>query len=114
MRATVSQHGASLRRLSVDGSDLVQRTDAWNGSDERPPGAAGTVLVPWPNRVAGARWSLDGVEHQLEVSEPELGHALHGLLADTVYDVGIARTSPSRSERPSASGRVTPSSSRRP
>ena len=41
---------------------------------------AGRVLVPWPNRVRDGRYAIDGVEHRLEISEPERGNALHGLV----------------------------------
>lgn len=43
------------------------------------PRAAGTILVPWPNRIAGGRYQHGGVEHQLDLSEPALGNAIHGL-----------------------------------
>ena len=82
VRATVSPVGASLRRLAVDDTELVRNTLA-----EHPPLSAGVILVPWPNRVDGASWSLDGVPQRLEVTEPEFGHALHGLLADRRYTV---------------------------
>jgi aldose 1-epimerase len=78
--ADVSETAASLRRLSVDGVELVRGT-----LDDEPPLAAGMVLVPWPNRVEGGRWALDGAPQQLELTEPELGHANHGLLSRTRY-----------------------------
>ena len=28
--------------------------------DELPPGAAGQLLAPWPNRIDGGRYSLGG------------------------------------------------------
>src|SRR5204862_3626008 len=43
--------------------------------------------VPWPNRVAEARWVLDGAEQLLDVTEPATGNALHGLLRNTGYAV---------------------------
>ena len=49
----------------------------------RPPGPP--VLVPWPNRVAGARWTWDGAAQQLDVTEPSTGNASHGLLRNTGY-----------------------------
>ncbi|WP_448006824.1 aldose epimerase family protein [Agromyces bauzanensis] len=85
LRATVSPVAASLRRLRVDGTDLVQATLA-----RQPELSAGAVLVPWPNRVADATWLLHGVPQRLAVTEPALGHALHGLLATRVYDVACA------------------------
>lgn len=47
----------------------------------------GRVLVPWPNRVAGGKWSYDGAPQQLDITEPENGNALHGLLTHTPYRV---------------------------
>ena len=75
-RAVVTGVGAGLRVLSGPEGDLVESF----GADERPPMGAGGVLVPWPNRTAGARFSWRGVEHELEVTEPARGHAIHGLL----------------------------------
>ncbi len=77
--ATVSELAASLRSLRVAGSALVQEYP----DDLPPPGAAGVVLVPWPNRVAGARWVLDGEVQLLDATEPSTGNASHGLLRNT-------------------------------
>ena len=82
--ATVTELAASLRSLRVDGVPLVQEYAAELGP---PPGGAGIVLVPWPNRVAGARWTLDGAEQRLDVTEPKTGNASHGLLRNTGYAV---------------------------
>ncbi|CAN5290248.1 aldose 1-epimerase family protein [soil metagenome] len=49
--------------------------------------AAGIVLVPWPNRIADARWRLDGRTQQLDITEPASGNAIHGLLRNTAYRV---------------------------
>jgi len=43
------------------------------------PHAAGAVLVPWPNRIDGGRYSYGGREQQLGLTEPALGNAIHGL-----------------------------------
>jgi aldose 1-epimerase len=87
--AEVSNVGASLRNLRVRGVDLVRAT-----LDDIPPLAAGVVLVPWPNRVEGGRWLLNGDAQQLELTEPELGHANHGLLAHAGY--AVESTDPDR------------------
>lgn len=42
--------------------------------------SCGAVLVPWPNRIRDGRYTFDGVEHQLPLSEPKLRNASHGLL----------------------------------
>ncbi len=82
VRAFVSERAASLRGLLVEGVELVHGT-----LDPDPPLAAGVVLVPWPNRVEEGRWMLDGTPRQLELTEPELGNANHGLLSRTRYTV---------------------------
>lgn len=84
VEAVVSPLAASLRRLTVDGRDLVEPTDGVPGL----PGMSGATLAPWPNRVDGAVWWQGERRHQLELSEPELGNANHGLLAGTRFDVG--------------------------
>ena len=73
--AEVVTVGACLRALTRHGVDLVA------GS---APGAMcanfrGAVLMPWPNRVADGRYDFDGATHQLALSEPDKGNALHGL-----------------------------------
>jgi aldose 1-epimerase len=75
--ATIASVGASLRRLQHRGRDLVVPFDA----DSVRPVFRGAVLAPWPNRVVDGLYSFAGVEHQLGLSEPDRGHALHGLAA---------------------------------
>lgn len=74
-RAVVTEEGAGLRELTHDGAPLVLGFDA----DEPAPAAFGQLLIPWPNRVDRGRYTFDGRDHQLDVSEPELGNAIHGL-----------------------------------
>ena len=74
--ATVASVGASLRRLTWQGRDLVVPFDA----DEVRPGYRGAVLAPWPNRVVDGTYSFDGVDYQLPLTEPSRAHALHGLV----------------------------------
>ncbi|WP_454112109.1 aldose epimerase family protein [Microbacterium aurum] len=81
--AVVSPLAASLRALTVDLIDLIEPTD----HSDTLVDMAGAVLAPWPNRVDGAVWRWEGVEHRLPMSEPELGNANHGLVADRVFDV---------------------------
>jgi aldose 1-epimerase len=81
--AVVAELAASLRRVRVGGTDLVQDY----GADALPSGASGIVLVPWPNRVRDGRWTLDGKPQQLDITEPSKGNASHGLLRNTGYRV---------------------------
>lgn len=81
--AVVAELAASLRRLRVGETDLVQDY----GRDALPSQASGIVLVPWPNRVRDGRWTLDGAVQQLDLTEPAKGNASHGLLRNTGYRV---------------------------
>ena len=81
--ATIVQVAAGLRQLSVDGHDLVQGY----AESAMPPFATGIVLVPWPNRVRDGRWSHEGRELQLDITEVDKSNAIHGLLRNTPYRV---------------------------
>lgn len=72
-----------LRSLSVGG---VRLTESTNGRGA-PPFGCGIVLAPWPNRVRDAMWTHDGAELQLDITEPDRGNALHGLLRFADYEV---------------------------
>jgi aldose 1-epimerase len=86
--AEITQVGAALRALTIDGVDLVPRY-----ADDLPtPGASGIVLVPWPNRIRDGIWTHDGQERRLAISEPALGNASHGLLRFTPYLAQSAST----------------------
>jgi aldose 1-epimerase len=74
-RATVTELGAGLRELTHAGRALVTGYQP----DELPPGAAGQLLAPWPNRVDHGRYVFAGEEHQLDLSEPAQANAIHGL-----------------------------------
>ncbi|NYG22438.1 aldose 1-epimerase [Agromyces hippuratus] len=87
--AAVSTLAGALRSLVVDGVAVVEPT----ADAAVPPGAAGTLLAPWPNRVDGALWVHEGATQRLEVTEPGLGHALHGLLLARELEVVAATDS---------------------
>lgn len=83
LEATVTEVGASLRVLRHRGRDLVRPYRA----DSVAPVYSGAVLAPWPNRVGDGRYEFAGEEHQLPLSEPERGHALHGLVLWEAWSV---------------------------
>lgn len=91
-RADVVQVGAALRTLTRSGVDLV----AGYGVDEVCTGDRGQLLVPWPNRIEGARYVFDGAEWQLPVSEPALSNAIHGLVRWVGWDLVTATGSSAR------------------
>jgi aldose 1-epimerase len=73
--ACIATVGASLRELAWRGRPLVRPFAA----DELRPVFSGALLAPWPNRVVDGRYSYNGHEQRLALSEPTRGHALHGL-----------------------------------
>jgi aldose 1-epimerase len=75
-RLVVTEVGAGVRSWTVGGQELLASFDA----GDYDAAFCGRVLVPWPNRVRDGRYSFDGVEHRLDVTEPERGNALHGLV----------------------------------
>ncbi|AKE88895.1 aldose 1-epimerase family protein [Rhodococcus aetherivorans] len=77
-RAEVSSSGAALRVLEHESATGPYRlTESWP-ENERPPLRSGTVLAPWPNRIRDGHFYFDGIEHQLALTEPERGNAVHG------------------------------------
>lgn len=76
-QAVIASVGATLRMLQHEQRDLIVSFDA----DEVRPAYRGATLAPWPNRIVDGRHRFGGTEHQLALTEPERGHALHGLLA---------------------------------
>lgn len=73
--AVVTEVGAGLRSYTHAGADVTCSF----GEDELPPKGCGATLVPWPNRLAGGRYTFDGVEYQVALTEPGAGNANHGL-----------------------------------
>lgn len=77
-RAVVVEVGAGLREY---GSDSVSFVDGY-GVEQEPDGGRGQLLLPWPNRIAGATYRFDGEEFRLPINEPRTGSAIHGLVRD--------------------------------
>jgi aldose 1-epimerase len=75
-RAVVVEVGGGIRSYSVDGNDVL---DGY-GEDELCTSGRGQVLIPWPNRLQGGSYEFAGRRHQLSLSEPEQGNAIHGLV----------------------------------
>ncbi|MEY7971574.1 aldose 1-epimerase family protein [Saccharomonospora xinjiangensis] len=75
-RAVVTEIGAGLRAFEINKVPYLETFDA----EEAPPKAAGQVLLPWPNRTKGARWTYEGEPQELKVTEEARGNAIHGLV----------------------------------
>jgi len=75
-RAVVVECGAGLRLLEHEGRSLV----LGYGEDEAATSGRGQLLVPWPNRIRDGRYSFEGRDLQLPLSEPARSNASHGLV----------------------------------
>ncbi len=75
-RAVVVEVGGAIREYEVDGRPVFEHFPV----DAMADGAHGAVLVPWPNRLDGGRYTWDGEDLQLALTEPATGNAIHGLL----------------------------------
>lgn len=83
LTAVVTEVGGGLRSLEHRGRALVRAYSP----DEVRPRYRGALLAPWPNRVGHGRYRFGEVEHQLPLTEPERGNALHGLLSWERFEV---------------------------
>jgi aldose 1-epimerase len=83
-RAVVDGVGGGLCSYCAGGRDLV---DGYTPG-ERSTSGRGQVLIPWPNRLEDGAYEFDGRRHQLALTEPERGNAIHGLVRDAVWTLG--------------------------
>jgi aldose 1-epimerase len=75
-RATIVEVGGGVREYAVGERHVLDPYPRGAICD----GARGAPLIPWPNRVADGRYSFDGVDYQLALTEPATRTAIHGLL----------------------------------
>ncbi len=72
--ATISQQGATLRRLDWQGEELIVPWD-----ENKPvPTCHGQLLVPFPNRVEDGEYDFEGTHYVLPIDEHERRNAIHG------------------------------------
>jgi aldose 1-epimerase len=74
--AEVAEVGAALAGLWLDGGAVTVECPP----DQLPPKSTGCVLAPWPNRLRDGRYSFDGVDYQLPLTEPATLNASHGFV----------------------------------
>lgn len=75
-RATIVEVGGGIRAYDVADRPVLEAYPLGSTCD----GAHGTPLLPWPNRIGDGRYRFDGEDHQLTLTEPAAGNAIHGLV----------------------------------
>jgi aldose 1-epimerase len=83
-RVVVAEVGAGLRSYTVGDREVV---DGY-GEDEMATAGRGQVLIPWPSRLQDGAYEFGGRRHQLSLTEPEAGNAIHGLVRWVAWSVG--------------------------
>lgn len=73
--AVVTEVGATIRHYSVGGREVLDGFEVGQVAS----GGRGQHLLPWPNRVRDGRYSWDGKQQQLALTEPANHNAIHGL-----------------------------------
>ena len=72
---TAVEVGGGLRTYTAGGADVLDGYAA----GESCGGGRGQFLLPWPNRIQDGTYRFRGADHQLPLTEPERGNAIHGL-----------------------------------
>ena len=75
-RATVVEVGGAIREYYSGERAVLDPFPV----DKMADGAHGNPLVPWPNRLADGKYSFDGQEFQVDLTEPDKRNAIHGFL----------------------------------
>ncbi len=73
---TIVEVGGGIREYRAGGRHVLQPYPAEQMCD----GAHGAPLIPWPNRLADGRYSFDGSDYQVALTEPDKHNAIHGFL----------------------------------
>jgi aldose 1-epimerase len=75
-RAVVVELGGGLREYTRTGLAVL---DGY-AVDAMCTSGRGQLLIPWPNRLRHGAYEFEGRRHQLPLTEPENGNAIHGLV----------------------------------
>lgn len=80
--------GGMLTQLNWAGNVIKIPFENQFANSENPyhPSA---LLSPWVNRVRNGNYSFEGRNYQLPINEPNLGNAIHGLLARMPFDISL-------------------------
>jgi aldose 1-epimerase len=75
-QAVIVEVGGGLRCYAAGGREVIDGYAA----DQMSSSGRGQVLIPWPNRLDGGSYEVDGRHHRLPLNEPERRNAIHGLV----------------------------------
>ena len=84
-RVVVVQVGGGLRSYTVGEREVL---DGY-GEEEMAAAGRGQVLIPWPSRLQDGAYEFGGRRHQLPLTEPEAGNAIHGLVRWAAWSTAV-------------------------
>jgi aldose 1-epimerase len=79
----VVEVGGGLRTYDHRGQSVL----AGYPPDARSSAGRGQLLMPWPNRIRGGRYTFAGRGHTLALTEPDRGNAVHGLVRWAIWSL---------------------------
>lgn len=71
----VAEVGAGLRTYAAGSRSII---DGYSET-QMCTGARGHTLIPWPNRIKSGKYEWEGTIRQLDLTEPAVDGAIHGL-----------------------------------
>ncbi|KNX36271.1 aldose 1-epimerase family protein [Luteipulveratus halotolerans] len=81
--AVVVQVGGGIRSYTVGGRPVLHGY----AEDAKADAGRGQLLMPWPNRVRDGKFSFEGRDEQLALSEPSRFNASHGLVRWSLWSL---------------------------
>ena len=82
----VPDRGFNCYSLEVDGFDYLNQAPDFL-PDGSPTRSGCPILFPWPNRIAGSRFTWGGADYELPVTEAATGASLHGFACHSPWRV---------------------------
>ncbi|HHY07889.1 MAG: hypothetical protein WAN89_07615 [Lawsonella sp.] len=85
--ALIDRRGAALQGLWWRDKEDATALPLAEPYGQESPYTCGQTLVPWPNRIEDAHFIFRNTLVHLEMTEPDLDNAIHGLATDVVWTV---------------------------
>ena len=103
----IPAYGGMLTQLNWNGNviDIPFSDQFANNENPYHPSA---LLSPWVNRVRNGNYSFEGRNYQLPINEPNLGNAIHGLLARKPFEISQENSKATLSYRYTAEEKAYP------
>lgn len=76
--------GAMLQELMLNKQSIIQ-TKVFD--IESKVGYPSAFLFPFPNRIEDGKYTFQGIDYQLPITEPQHNNAIHGLIAFSEFEV---------------------------